>query len=77
MDPNPIPGGEFEEHLFATRRGTQEAAAGQLLRDSSRVGPAKNPFSRMELDRDDLLAEAGVPLLSEKFHLGQFRHRAK
>jgi hypothetical protein len=31
----------------------------------------------MELHRDDLLAEAAVPSLSEKFHLGQFRHRAK
>ena len=77
MDPNPIPGGKFEQHLFPTRRGTQETAARQLLHDSSRIGSAKDPFSRMELHRDDLLAEAAVPLLSEKFHLGQFRHRTK
>jgi hypothetical protein len=31
----------------------------------------------MKLHRDDLLAEAAIPLLSKKFHLGQFRHRAK
>jgi hypothetical protein len=42
-----------------------------------RIGAAKNPFPRMELHRDDLLAEADVPLLSKKLHLGQFGHRAK
>jgi hypothetical protein len=31
----------------------------------------------VELHRDNLLAETGVPLFSEEFHLGQFRHRAK
>jgi hypothetical protein len=31
----------------------------------------------MELHRVDLLAEAGVPLLAKKFHLGEFGHRAK
>jgi hypothetical protein len=77
MDPNPIPGREFEQHLFPMREGTQETAAGQLVHDSSRIGPAEDSFSRIELHRDDLLAQAGVPLLSEEFHLGQFRHRTK
>ncbi len=26
MDPNPIPGGEFEQHLLPSRKGTQETA---------------------------------------------------
>jgi hypothetical protein len=77
MKPNPIPGGEFEEHLFSSGRGTQKTAAGQLLHDSSRIRPAEDSFSRVELDSDDLLAEAGVPLFSEEFYLGEFRHRAK
>jgi hypothetical protein len=77
MDPNPIPGGKFEQHLFPSRGGTQKTAAGQLVHDSSRIAPAKDSFSRMKLNRDDSLAASAVPLLSEKFHLGQFRHRAK
>lgn len=77
MDPNPIPGREFEQHLFPSGRGTQEAAAGQLPHDSSRIGLAEDSFSRVELHSDNLLAEAGFPLFSEEFHLGQFRHRAK
>jgi hypothetical protein len=77
MEPNPIPGGEFEEHLFPSGRGTQETATGQLLHDSARIDPAEDSFSRMELHRNDLLAEAGVPLPSEEFYFGQFRHRAK
>ena len=27
MDPNPIPGGKFEQHLLPSRKGTQEPAA--------------------------------------------------
>ena len=77
MKPNPFPCGEFEEHLLPSGRGTQKTAAGQLLHDSSRIDPAEDSFSRMELHRDDLLAKAGVPFLSKKFYLGQFRHPAK
>ena len=77
MDPNPISGGKFEQHLLAACVGAQEPASSQVDRDFPRIGPAKNPFPRMELHRDDLLAKTAVPLLSKKFHLGQFRHRAK
>lgn len=77
MDSNPVPGGELEQHLLPSSRGTQETAAGQLPHDSSRISPAEDSLSRMELHRNDLLAEAAIPLFSEEFYLGQFRHRAK
>jgi hypothetical protein len=48
-----------------------------MLYDLARVAPAKNPFSWMEMHRDDLLAKTAVPLFAKKFHLGQFGHRAK
>ena len=75
MDPDPIPAGEFEQHLLSSRKGTQEPASAQLADDLRAVRPAKNPFPRMDLHGDDLLAQAGVPLPAKKFHLGEFRHR--
>jgi hypothetical protein len=48
-----------------------------MLHDFPRIAPAKNPFPWMEMHSADLLAEAAVPLLAKKFHLGQFGHRAK
>jgi hypothetical protein len=77
MNPNPISAGKFEEHSFAARVRAHEPAPGQILHDLSRVAPAKYSFPRMQLHRDDLLAETGVPLLAKEFHLGQFGHRAK
>lgn len=77
MDPNPIPTGKLEQHLLPSRKGTQETTAAQTVHDLPRVASAKNPFPRMELHREDFLAQAAVPLLSKKLHLGQFRHRAK
>jgi hypothetical protein len=77
MDPNPISPGEFEQHLLPSRQGTQETATAQTAHDFPRVAPAKNPFTRMEVHREDFLAQAAVPLLSKEFHLGQFRHLAK
>ncbi|MEY2489218.1 MAG: hypothetical protein QOC70_1160 [Verrucomicrobiota bacterium] len=77
MDPNPIPAGEFEQHLLSTCVRAQEPASSQVSDDPPRIGTAKNPFPRMELHRDDFLVEAAVPLLSKKLHLGQFGHRAK
>jgi hypothetical protein len=77
MDPNPISAGEFKEHLFPSRKGTQKTAASELLHDAPRFSPAKNPFPGMELHRRDFLAEAGVPLLAKIFDLSEFRHRAK
>jgi hypothetical protein len=29
----------------------------------------------MEMNRDNLLTEARIPLLSKKFHFGEFGHR--
>ncbi len=77
MNPDPVPAGKFEKHLFAARARAEESDSGQVFHDLPRIAPAKNPFPRMELHRNDLLAETAVPLLSKKFHLGQFRHRAK
>ena len=48
-----------------------------MLTIFARIAPAKNPFPRMELHRDDLLAEAGIPLLAKILDFGQFRHRGK
>ena len=77
MNPNPIPAGKFEKHLFTFSERTQEAAAGELPRQLPRVRSAKNSFPRMELYRDDFFPEAAVPLLSIKLHFGEFGHRAK
>jgi hypothetical protein len=77
VDPNPISARKFEEHSFAARVRAQKPAASQMPRDLPRIAPAKYPFPRMKLHRDDLLAETGVPLLAKEFHLGQFGHPTK
>jgi hypothetical protein len=77
MNSNPIPRGEFEQHLLAARGRAQETASRQVGRHFLWIAPAKNPFPGMELHRHDPLAETCVPLLAKKFHLSQFRHLAK
>lgn len=77
MDPNPIAAGKFEKHSLAARVRAQQPATSQILHDSPRVAPAKYPFPRMQLHRDDALTQAAVPLLAKEFDLGQFGHRAK
>jgi hypothetical protein len=77
MDPNPIPTRKLEEHLLAPSARAQIPASRYVFHDLPRIAPAKNPLPGMELHRQNLLAEAGVPLLAKKFHLGQFGHQAK
>jgi len=31
----------------------------------------------MEMNRDNLLTEARIPLLAKEFHFGEFRHRSE
>jgi hypothetical protein len=77
MDSDPIASGEFKQHLLSSREGAQEPASAQLADDFPWVRSAKNPFPRMDLHGNDLLAQAGVPLPAKKFHLGEFRHRER
>jgi hypothetical protein len=77
MDSNPISGGKFEQHLLPSGKGTEEPASGEPANYLARIRLAKDPFSRMELHRDDLLIQAGVPLLAKKFHLGELGHRGR
>lgn len=69
MDPDPMTGGKTEKHLFTASGGAEEPASRQVFRDLPGIASAKNPLLGMELHRDDLPAEAGVPLPSKKFHL--------
>src|SRR5688572_4251998 len=68
---------EFEEHLFSPGERAQKSPAGQLSFQRSRIRAAKDSLLRVELDRGHLLSKPWIPLPAKKFHLGQFRHRAK
>ncbi len=48
-----------------------------MLAKFTRLAPAKNSFPRVQLDRENLRTETGVPLLAIEFNLGEFRHRAR
>ena len=77
VNSNPVSAGKFEKHLLASGVRTQKPASRQVHYNFPGIAPAKNPFPRMELHRDNLLAETAVPLPAKKLHLSQFGHRAK
>ena len=70
MDSDPVFAGELEQHLFSTRVRTQELASSQVLHDCLRVASAEDAFTAMELDFNDLLAQAGIPLSAKEFDFG-------
>ena len=74
MDPNPIPAGEFEEHLFSPRFGAEKARTRQTAGERAGIRAAKNSLGRVELHAHDFLTEAGVPLPAIKFDFGQLGH---
>ena len=63
-------------HMLINGNFSAALLNGQATADAAGGGPGRVDALASQ-GRDDLLAEAAVPLLSEKFHLGQFGHWAK
>ena len=72
----PVLAGEFEEHLFPARDGTEELRAGETKLECAHVAAAEDAFPRVELDCGDTGAEAGIPLAAVVFDFGELRHGA-
>jgi hypothetical protein len=67
---------EFEEHPFAARFRAQKFFIDQYTMKFVGICSPKNQVSPMKPNIDNLLAEAGVPLLAIPLDLSQFGHRA-
>jgi hypothetical protein len=74
VDADPIAAGELEQHLFSPRERADETPPRHLTSERSRIGAAEDAFPGMELDGQDLLPEAWVPLSAIIFDFGEFRH---
>ncbi len=65
---------EMKKHLFSVSAGFDQRCAEESSREQFRIGSAENSFVGVQLDGNDFLFQAGVPLLAIKFHFGQFGH---
>ena len=72
----PVVARELEEHALAARRRMQGFFAYQSLLKHARVHAAEDPFPRVQGNRNDPIAAAGVPLFAIPLYFGQLRHRA-
>ena len=48
----------------------------EIFLERTRFCSAENPFSGVQSDIDNFIANAGVPLFAKPFDLGQLGHRA-
>jgi len=76
VDAKPGAAGKAKEHLFAVGARFQKFGAGESGRRRGQGNAAKNAFAA-ELDGEDFLAKAVVPLLSKVFDFRQFRHEER
>jgi hypothetical protein len=74
MKTDPITAGKLEEHLFSPRFRTQKTFPGYFPDEFSRIRAAEDAFRLANLQAQDFLAEARVPLPAIEFHFGQLRH---
>lgn len=77
MNRDPDAARKLKRHLFPARFGRDKLCAWQLPSHRSRVSAAKISFACVQFNRDDLRADARVPLLAIKFDFSQFRHGAE
>ena len=74
VEAKPSIGAKAKEHLFAVGVGGAEMAPLNGAGEENGRGSAKDPLLRMEMYRDNFLAEARVPLLAREFHFSEFGH---
>jgi len=74
VEAKPSIGAKAEEHLFAVGVGGAEMAPLNGTSEESGRGSAKYPLLRMEMNGDNFLAKARVPLLAREFHFSEFGH---
>jgi hypothetical protein len=55
------------------RMGAQELGPNEAMQ-GMRVGAAKDPLVRVEVDTGDLFSETWIPLVAVEFDFGKFRH---
>ena len=70
----PSIGAKAKEHLFAVGVGGAEMAPLNGTSEESGRGSAKDPLLRMEMNGDNFVAKARVPLLAREFHFSEFGH---
>jgi hypothetical protein len=75
MNADPNAAGEFEEHLFSPRLGSEKTRTGQITDECLGVRSAKDALPRVELHARNFLPEPGIPLPAIIFDFGQLRHR--
>ena len=74
MEAKPILVRKAKEHSLAARFRTQQIRSSQLAAQSTRVGPAKDAFPRVQAGPSNLVPDAGVPPAPKIFYLRQLRH---
>jgi hypothetical protein len=74
MDPEPVPAGKFEEHLFPACGRAEQFLPNESLPQRPRIAPPKNPLPRVHLHPPNDIANARVPAFSKIFDLGEFGH---
>jgi hypothetical protein len=76
VDSEPIVTAKLKEHALTARCRSKEALADQIFAQRLRACPAKNSVPRVQIEIDDLVTAADIPLFAKPFDLGQFRHCA-
>ena len=77
MQPKKIAARKLDENLLSACNRAEETRPSQLPNECTRIGFAKNPFSRMKFYPQDFVADRRIPLSAKIFDFGELGHRAK
>lgn len=77
VNSQPTAGPDSKKHLFAMGMGGKEGLSGNSSSHGHDRQPPENPFSSVEMNRQNSLSQPGIPLFSEKFHFRQLGHACR
>ena len=74
MNPEPVIAGKHKEHLLPACAGAEQPLARETTIERRHVRSAKESLLPVQLHRQDLVADPGVPSFPKILDLGQLRH---